>query len=276
MAELAQAGCVAFSNDGVPVANNEIFRRAVEYASDLGLKVIDHCEEPGLANGGVMNEGAVSAKLGLKGQPTTAEASRWPGTSSRRLSRPADPPGAHQLPRIGRADRLGQAQIHPGDRGDLPALPALGRNPGRGLQHLAKVNPPLRTRDDVLAVRQALRTGVLDILVTDHAPHADFEKEVPFDQAPNGISGWTRRSPSPGRWSGARSSPRRTCCGRGATARPGSSGWTRTVSPRGTGPTSCSSTPPRHGRFPRCACAPRARTPSASERPCGEGQIALS
>ncbi len=72
--ELARAGCVALSNDGVPVENTELFRRAMEYAADFGLKVIDHCEDPWLGRGGVMNEGEVSGRLGLKGVPSVSEA----------------------------------------------------------------------------------------------------------------------------------------------------------------------------------------------------------
>jgi dihydroorotase len=190
MAELAQAGCVAFSNDGVPVANNEVFRRAVEYASDLGLKVIDHCEEPGLANGGVMNEGAVSAKLGLKGQPTTAEAIQV--ARDILLAAYLDQP--IHLAHISCRESIeliawAKRKSVPVTAETCPHYLLWDETQVEGYNTLAKVNPPLRTRDDVLAVRQALRTGVLDILVTDHAPHADFEKEVPFDQAPNGISG---------------------------------------------------------------------------------------
>jgi dihydroorotase len=73
MAELAEAGCVALSNDGMPVGDNDLFRRAMEYASHLGLTIIDHCEDPGLSGHGVMNEGIVSGRLGVKGSPSVAE-----------------------------------------------------------------------------------------------------------------------------------------------------------------------------------------------------------
>jgi dihydroorotase len=190
MAELAQAGCVAFSNDGVPVADNELFRRAVEYASDLGLKVIDHCEDPTLARGGVMNEGALSGRLGLKGQPTTAEALQV--ARDILLAAYLDQP--IHLAHI--SCRESVELISWAKRRSIkvsaetcPHYLLWDESQVDGYNTMAKVNPPLRTRDDVIAVRQALRTGVIDILVTDHAPHADFEKEVPFDQAPNGISG---------------------------------------------------------------------------------------
>jgi dihydroorotase len=190
LAELAQAGCVAFSNDGMPVADNELFRRAVEYASDLGLKVIDHCEEPTLARGGVMNEGVMSGRLGLKGQPTTAEALQV--ARDILLAAYLDQP--IHLAHISCRESVeliswAKRKSIPITAETCPHYLLWDESQVDGYNTLAKVNPPLRTRDDVLAVRQALRTGVIDILVTDHAPHADFEKEVPFDQAPNGISG---------------------------------------------------------------------------------------
>jgi dihydroorotase len=190
MAELAQAGCIAFSNDGIPVADNELFRRAVEYASDLGLKVIDHCEDPFLARGGVMNEGVMSGRLGLKGQPTTAEALQVARDIllAAYLDRPihlAHISCRESVELISWAKR----KSIPISAETCPHYLLWDESQVLGYNTMAKVNPPLRTKDDVLAVRQALHSGVIDILVTDHAPHADFEKEVVFDQAPNGISG---------------------------------------------------------------------------------------
>ncbi|MFP4070446.1 MAG: dihydroorotase [Desulfovibrionales bacterium] len=190
LAELAQAGCAAFSNDGVPVSDTELFRRAVEYASDLGKVVIDHCEDPDLARGAVMNEGEISSRLGLKGQPTTAESIQV--ARDILLASYLDQP--IHLAHI--SCRQSVELIAWAKRKSIPVTAETcphyllwDENQVLGYNTMAKVNPPLRTRDDVLAVRQAVRTGVIDILATDHAPHADFEKEVPFDQAPNGISG---------------------------------------------------------------------------------------
>ncbi|QLA14715.1 dihydroorotase [Desulfolutivibrio sulfoxidireducens] len=190
MAELARAGCVAFSNDGRPVADAELFRHAMEYASDLGLRVIDHCEEPTMAPGAGMNEGRVSSRLGLPGQPDVAE--------------------AIQVARdILLADYLGipihlahiscRRSVELIERAKAKGVPVTAETcphylhftevEVEGYNTLAKVNPPLRTRDDVLALIQALREGVIDILATDHAPHAAHEKETPFGEAPCGISG---------------------------------------------------------------------------------------
>ena len=188
--ELARAGCVALSNDGVPVENTELFRRAVEYAADFGLKVVDHCEDPWLGRGGVMNEGEVSGRLGLKGVPTASEAMQ--------VARDILLASYLNLP------------IHLAHISCRESVELIARAKERGIPVTAetcphyllwdetrvgnydtsvRVNPPLRTRDDVLALRQAVRTVVIDILVTDHAPHAAHEKEVTFADAPNGISG---------------------------------------------------------------------------------------
>lgn len=188
--ELARAGCVALSNDGVPVENTELFRRAMEYAADFGLKVIDHCEDPWLGRGGVMNEGEVSGRLGLKGVPSVSEAMQ--------VARDILLASYLNLP------------IHLAHISCRESVELIARAKERGVPVTAetcphyllwdetrvgdydtsvRVNPPLRTRDDVLALRQAVRTGVIDILVTDHAPHAAHEKEVTFADAPNGISG---------------------------------------------------------------------------------------
>ncbi len=188
--ELARAGCVALSNDGVPVENTELFRRAMEYAADFGLKVIDHCEDPWLGRGGVMNEGEISGRLGLKGVPSVSEAMQ--------VARDILLASYLNLP------------IHLAHISCRESVELIARAKERGVPVTAetcphyllwdetrvgdydtsvRVNPPLRTRDDVLALRQAVRTGIIDILVTDHAPHAAHEKEVTFADAPNGISG---------------------------------------------------------------------------------------
>jgi len=190
MAELAEAGCRAFSNDGRPVADTELFRRAVEYASDLGLAVIDHCEEPGMAPAAGINEGAVSARLGLKGQPDIAEA-----IQAARDVLLADYLGAHvHLAHIScrRSVEIIAAAKARGVSVTAETCPhylVFTEDEALDYRTSAKVNPPLRTRDDVEALRQAVRAGVIDILATDHAPHAAHEKETPFDQAPCGISG---------------------------------------------------------------------------------------
>lgn len=190
LAELAEAGCKALSNDGMPVADANLFRRALEYASDLGLMVIDHCEDPSLSAGASMNEGRLSGLLGLKGQPVAAESLHVARDIllAEYLNLPVHL--AHISCRQS-VELIAWAK----DRGapvtaeTCPHYLLWTEDMVEGYNTLAKVNPPLRTQDDVQALRQAVRQGIVDILVTDHAPHADHEKEAPMDEAPNGISG---------------------------------------------------------------------------------------
>ena len=188
--ELARAGCVALSNDGLPVENTELFRHAMEYAADFGLKVIDHCEDPWLGKGGVMNEGEVSSRLGLKGIPTTSEAIQ--------VARDILLASYLDLPiHLAHISCRQSVELIAGakERGvkvtaeTCPHYLLWDESRIESYDTSVRVSPPLRTRDDVLALRQAVRTGVIDILVTDHAPHAAHEKEVTFADAPNGISG---------------------------------------------------------------------------------------
>ncbi len=188
--ELAEAGCIALSNDGLPVTDNHLFRRALEYSTGPGLLVVDHCEDPGLAAGGLVNEGLVSDSLGLAGQPGIAESLQVARDIllSKYLHIPvhlAHISTRESVELIARAKQEGV----PVTAETCPHYLLWDEELVRGYFTLAKVNPPLRTLDDVLALRQAVREGVIDILVTDHAPHADFEKDTPFAQAPNGISG---------------------------------------------------------------------------------------
>ena len=190
MAELAEAGCAAFSNDGVPVASSEIMRRAMEYASDQGLVVIDHCEDPHLAVAAGINEGAVSSRLGLAGQPDVAEAAQV--ARDILLAEYLDLP--IHLAHIScqkSVDLIAQAKARGVDvtAETCPHYLVFTEERVEDYDTAAKVNPPLRTEADRLAVLQALESGVIDMLVTDHAPHAAHEKEVEFDLAPCGISG---------------------------------------------------------------------------------------
>nr|WP_245168255.1 dihydroorotase [Desulfobaculum xiamenense] len=190
MGELAAAGCRAVSNDGMPVANSELFRHAVEYAADFGLTVIDHCEDPHMALGVGVNEGAISSRLGLKGQPTVAESLQVARDVllAEYLGLPihiAHVSCRESVELIARAKERGVRVTAE----TCPHYLLLTEDAVEGYDTAAKVNPPLRTMDHVQVMREALRTGVIDMLATDHAPHAAHEKEVPFTQAPNGISG---------------------------------------------------------------------------------------
>src|SRR5437762_2451898 len=188
--EMVAAGAVAVSDDGKPVASAHLMRTALEYARTFGIPVADHCEEPTLAAGGAMNEGLVSARLGLKGVPNEAEeimvirdillARRTGGhvhlchMSTR---------GSVELIRWGK-DR--------GIRVTAEVCPhhlSLTEDAVEGYNTNAKMNPPLRTAADVEAIQQAVRDGTIDVIATDHAPHHYDEKEREFADAPNGIVG---------------------------------------------------------------------------------------
>jgi dihydroorotase (EC 3.5.2.3) len=194
MAELSQAGCVAFSNDGVPVKSTELFRRAMEYASDWGGMVIDHCEDPYLGVAAGVNEGEVSSRLGLPAQPDVAEALQV--ARDILLAEYLDLPIhlAHiscrksvDLIRFAKARGVKvTAETAPHY---LVLTEGYLEDEATQYDTNAKVNPPLRTPDDQQALFDALADGTIDILATDHAPHAAHEKETEFDVAPCGITG---------------------------------------------------------------------------------------
>jgi dihydroorotase len=191
MEELKLAGCKAFSNDGRPIADAEIFRRALEYASDLGVPVIDHCEDPGLAPHAGINEGAVSARLGLRGAPTAGEA-----IQVARDCLLAQYLGVRiHIAHVSCAQSVDvirhyKAKGAPVTAETCPHYLILTEDACENYNTAAKTNPPLRTREDQLALLAALEDGTIDVLCTDHAPHATHEKETPFDEAANGISGF--------------------------------------------------------------------------------------
>ena len=188
--EMVGAGAVAVSDDGRPVASAHLMRTALEYARTFGIPVADHCEEPTLAAGGAMNEGIVSARLGLKGIPSEAEEimvirdillARRTGGHVHLCHMSTK--GSVELIRWGK-DR--------GIRVTAEACPhhlSLTEDVVNGYNTNAKMNPPLRTEADVEAIREAVRDGTIDLVATDHAPHHYDEKEREFSDAPNGIVG---------------------------------------------------------------------------------------
>ena len=199
LAELAQVGAVAFTDDGAPIADPHLMRRALEYAGMLGVPVTDHCEDPMLSAGGVMHEGWVSTRLGLQGIPASAEE-----TMVARDIALAEATGSHvhiaHVSTAGSVDTIRLAKSH-GVRVTAEVTPhhlaltheaiiGSGEAPG-GLAYdtNAKVNPPLRTPSDVAACIEGLRDGTIDCIATDHAPHAIQDKLCEFDSAAFGISG---------------------------------------------------------------------------------------
>jgi len=188
--EMVGAGAIAVSDDGKPVASAQLMRTALEYARTFKIPVIDHCEEPTLAAGGAMNEGIVSAHLGLKGVPAEAEEimvirdillARLTGGHVHLAHMSTR--GSVELIRWGKERGINvSAEV-------CPHHLSLTEESVRGYNTNAKMNPPLRTADDVEALREAVKDGTIDLIATDHAPHHYDEKEREFADAPNGIVG---------------------------------------------------------------------------------------
>jgi dihydroorotase len=190
MGELKKAGIVAVSDDGRPVPSSAMMRRAMEYARGFDLTVVDHCQDPALSAGGVMHEGRWSLILGLRGIPAAAE--------------------EVDVVRDCILAKLTEAKIHIAHVSTRGALEAVRRAKSEGLpvtcevapHHWTltddavaeydtntKMNPPLRSREHVDAVLEAMKDGTIDAIATDHAPHHADEKGLEFDQAPFGITG---------------------------------------------------------------------------------------
>ncbi len=190
MGELLEGGCVGFSDDGLPVKNGEMMRRALEYAKTFGAPVICHAEDLTLVAGGCMNEGDVSTELGLRGIPNAAE----DAMISRDIMLAELTGGhlhvAHVSSRFG-LELIRQAKSR-GVHVTCEATPhhfSLTEEAVRGYNTNAKMNPPLRTDEDVDAVKAALADGTVDAIATDHAPHHIDDKNVEFEKAANGIVG---------------------------------------------------------------------------------------
>jgi dihydroorotase len=190
--ELEAAGCVALSDDGKPVASSALMRRALEYAKAFGLPLTVHEEDPGLVGKGVMNEGPVATRLGLKGSPPQAEE-------------------VMVLRDIALAELTG-GRVHFQHVSAKGSVRAIREAKRRGVRvtaeatphHLTltdedvaasgydpdfKMAPPLRSAEDVAAVREGLADGTIDCVATDHAPHSRVEKDLEFDAALNGVVG---------------------------------------------------------------------------------------
>ncbi len=194
--ELVAAGCVAISDDGRPVMNSLVMRRALEYAKAFGVPVVDHCEDLHLTDGGCMNEGAVSTELGMPGIPDASEEVMV----ARNLAL-ADLTGvcvhlAHlSTARSVELVRHAKAQGLPVSAEVCPHHFSITEEAVRGYKANAKMNPPLRTDEDMQALRQGLVDGTIDVIATDHAPHALQEKQLEFDTAPFGIVGFETALP---------------------------------------------------------------------------------
>jgi len=191
MGELTLSGVIAFSDDGEPVPSSYLMRQALDYSRAFELPVIDHCEEKALTEGGQMNEGVISTRLGLRGIPSAAEEIMVARdlalaelTGGRLHIAHVSTEGSVEL--IRRAKEKGikvTAEV-------TPHHLTLTEERVIGYDTNAKVNPPLRTRQDIKALIQGLNDNTIDIIATDHAPHTEADKLCEFDLAPFGISGF--------------------------------------------------------------------------------------
>jgi dihydroorotase len=190
MAELASAGAVAFTDDGRPVASALLMRRALAYSALADRPLALHCEEPTLTRDGHMHEGVISAELGLGGWPSVAETLMV----ERDLSLAAyegRPVHLQHLSARGSVDAVRRARLA-GVRVSAEASPhhlCATDEAVRSLDPNVKMNPPLRSEGHRRALVEGLLDGTIDCIATDHAPHAREEKDVPFEEAPFGVTG---------------------------------------------------------------------------------------
>jgi len=190
MAELRDVGAIGFTDDGKPVVSAGLLRKALQYQRLCGGIIALHEEDPALSADGVMHEGAVSARLGLAGIPSVSESTMIARDGALALYEDARVHFQH-LSAVESVRALAAAK-EAGARVSGEASPhhlTLTDDKVRTLDSRFKMNPPLRTEADRQALVEGLRSGVIDCVATDHAPHAVHEKEVPFEQAPMGTTG---------------------------------------------------------------------------------------
>jgi dihydroorotase len=190
MAELREAGALGFTDDGRPLVSAGLLRKALQYQRLSGGVIALHEEDPELSRDGVMHEGAISARLGLAGIPSLSESTMVARDAALALYEDARVHFQH-LSCVESVQALEQAKAA-GARVSGEVCPhhlTLTDDVVRTLDTRFKMNPPLRAERDRRALIEALRSGVIDCVATDHAPHARHEKEVPFEQAPMGTTG---------------------------------------------------------------------------------------
>ncbi|MDL1968989.1 MAG: dihydroorotase, partial [Deltaproteobacteria bacterium] len=188
--ELKKAGAIALSDDGNPVSDSQLMRRAMEYAKGFSLPIISHCEDYNLAANGVVNEGAVATNLGLAGIPNAAESTMV----MRDIALCELTESRLHIAHVSTKESV-QAIRNAKKRGvrvtaeTAPHYFTLTEDAVKGYNTNAKMNPPLRSSQDREAILAGLADGTIDVIATDHAPHSYIEKEVEFDRAANGIVG---------------------------------------------------------------------------------------
>lgn len=188
--DLRAAGVQMFSDDGDAVSDAGLLRRAMEYIGEIGGVVAQHAEDPGLARGGHMHEGVVSARLGMAGLPALAE-ELVVARDLRLVELTGCPYHVQHVSTTGTVELVAWAKSQglPVTAEVAPHHLAFDHRLVESMDSVAKMYPPLRTHADVEALRQALENGTIDCVATDHAPHSAHEKDVPFEEAPRGVIG---------------------------------------------------------------------------------------
>jgi dihydroorotase len=190
MIELAERGAAGFTDDGRPVESPGLLRRALQYREVVGRPIALHCEEPALSQAGQMHEGTVSAELGFHGYPSVAE-SVMVGRDLALAAHERQPVHLLHLSARESVEELRRARAA-GVAASGEATPhhlCLTDDAVRNLDSNLKMNPPLRAEEDRQALIEGIRDGTIEAIATDHAPHAAYEKEVPFEEAPFGVTG---------------------------------------------------------------------------------------
>jgi dihydroorotase len=190
MVELAERGAAGFTDDGRPVESPGLLRRALQYRQVAGRPIALHCEEPALSRAGQMHEGTVSAELGFHGYPSVAE-SVMVGRDIALAAHEQEPIHLLHLSARESVEELRRARAA-GVQATGEATPhhlCLTDDAVRNLDSNLKMNPPLRAEEDRQALIEGIRDGTIEAIATDHAPHAAYEKEVPFEEAPFGVTG---------------------------------------------------------------------------------------
>jgi dihydroorotase len=190
MGEMKDAGIVAVSDDGMPIVSPDVMRRALEYARTFGLPVIQHAQDLSLSAGGVMNEGPAATRAGLRGQPSAAESVMV----ARDLELVALTGARYHVAHISTAAAV--AMVRQAKKSGLPVTCEVTPHHLTltdvaccGYDTSTKVNPPLRGKADLEALKEGLADGTIDCIATDHAPHAAQEKDLEFDHAAFGMIG---------------------------------------------------------------------------------------
>lgn len=191
IADMKDAGTVAITDDGLSVKNPQVMRRALEYANMFEVCVIVHCEDANLSQNGVMNEGIVSTRLGLRGMPNISESS----VVARDIALAELTKAKIHIAHVSCKESVALVKDAKEKKINITAEACphhftLTEEAVKSFDINMKMNPPLRTEEDRKAILEGLKNGIIDVIATDHAPHTEADKDVEFDMAPFGIIGF--------------------------------------------------------------------------------------